>query len=161
MGARLPDAKRAAILADVRGGKSCRQTARDHEVSAGIVSKIAKDAGEATAFERSQTKSATEAAVADNRALRAATSRRFLVKANDLLDQMEAPHTAFAFGGRDNSYNEHVFTKPPVDALRTLMTTAAVAFDKHLAADKHDADDSRDLSNVDQWLESLTNGAGH
>lgn len=155
----LPDAKRRKILADVRAGKSCGQTARDHGVSRSTVSKLAREAG--LTFERAQTKSATEAAVADNRALRAVTSRRFLSKCNQLLDQMDQPHLAFAFGGKDNTYNEHTLNRPPVDALRTLMTAAAVAFDKHLAADKHDAEDAQSLNSVDAWLDSLTSGAGH
>lgn len=161
MPARTPDAKREAILADVRAGKSCRQTARDHEVSPATVSKLAKDEDVADAFGRSQTKSATEAVVADNRAWRAATSRRFLAKCNALMDRMDGPHLVYAFGGRDNEYNEHELAEPPVDALRGLMTAAAIAFDKHLAADKHDAEETRDLNSVDAWLDSLTSGAGH
>jgi transposase-like protein len=163
MGARLSDAKRAAILADIKDGtKSRNKIALEHDVSAGTVTNVAKEAGLTTAFDRSNVKKATAAAVADSKAVRAATSRRFLDKANELLDQMDQPHTAFAFGGRDNVYAEHEFAKPPVDALRTLMTTAAIAFDKHIAQDRHDTDDgSADLANVDAWLDSLTEGAGH
>jgi transposase-like protein len=157
----LPGAKREAILADVRAGKSCRQAARDHGVSAASVSKLAKDAGVNGAFKRSQVKEAVEARAVDIRAERQATSARFLRKCNEFLDRTERPHLAFAFGGRDNTYNEHLLDEPPVDALRSLLTAAAIAFDKHLAQDKHDADDNHDLSSVDSWLDSLTAGAGH
>ena len=156
---RLPDAKREAILADVRTGKSCGQTSRDQEVSRSTVSKLAKEAG--LTFERAQTKSATEAAVADNRAWRAQTSRRFLAKCNALMDRMDGPHLVYAFGGKNNDYNEHELAQTPVDALRGLMIAAAIAFDKHLAADKHDADVGNDLNSVDAWLDSLTAGSGH
>lgn len=159
MPARLADPKREAILADVRAGKTCGQTSRDHEVSRSTVSKLAKEAG--LTFERTQTKSATEAVLADNRAWRAQTSRRFLAKCNALMDRMDGPHLVYAFGGKDNDYNEHELAEPPVDALRGLMTAAAIAFDKHLAADKHDADVGNDLNSVDAWLDSLTSGAGH
>lgn len=154
--------KRNAILADIEAGQKARnQIARDHGVSPGTVTNIARQGGMTGAFDRSGTKSATEAAVADAKAVRAATSRRFLDEANKMLDQLHEPHTAFSFGGRDNTYAEHAFPEPPVDAKRTLITAAAIAFDKHLAADKHDADESADASSVDQWLESLTSGEGH
>src|SRR5579859_3159091 len=114
MGARLSDKKRAAILADIQDGtKSRNKIALEHDVSAGTVTNVAKEAGLTTAFDRSNVKKATAAAVADSKAVRAATSRRFLDKANELLDQMDRPHTAFAFGGRDNVYSEHEFAKPP------------------------------------------------
>lgn len=158
---RLPDAKRNAILKDIRAGKQRNQIAREHQVSPSSVTKIAQAEGATDAFDRSQTKKATEAVVADSRALRAATSRRFLEKANELLDEMDQPFTAFAFGGRDNTYAEHAFGKPPVDAKRTLMTTAAIAFDKHIAQDRHDADEAGDLTSVDAWLAAMTEGAGH
>jgi hypothetical protein len=162
MGARLSDVKREAILADIRTGVKARnKIALEHDVSAGTVTNIAREAGLTEAFDRSKTKSATEAVVADNRALRALTSRRWLEKCNQLLDKTERPYVAFAFGGKDNTYNEHLMDEPPVDALRSLVTAAAVAFDKHMAQDKHDADETRDLNSVDAWLDSLTSGAGH
>ena len=157
----LPEAKRRAILTDIKAAKPRNQTARDHGVSPSTVTKIAQAEGLENAFDRSQTKKATAAAVADSKAERARTSRRFLDKANALLDQMDQPHTAYAFGGRDNNYNEHEFSKPPVDALRTLITAAAIAFDKHIAQDRHDAEKDDGLASVDEWLAAMTEGAGH
>lgn len=136
---RLSDTKRAAILADIRAGKPRNQIARDHKVSPSTVTGIANKGVGATAFDRSLTKNATEAAVADNRARRAETSRRFLDKANEFLDQMDQPYTVFAFGGKDNSYNEHTLDRPPIPELRNLMVASATAFDKHLLADRHDS----------------------
>jgi transposase-like protein len=152
----LAPEKRAAILADIRSGRKSRNAiAREHGVSAGTVTNIARQAGLTAAFDRSATKSATEAAVADLRAIRVTTSRRFLVETNLLLDQMHQPHTAFNFGGKDNTYEEHEFPEPPVDAKRTLITSAAIAYDKHLAQERHDADDGSGLSAVDAWLRGM------
>ncbi|MEV4837774.1 winged helix-turn-helix domain-containing protein [Nonomuraea sp. NPDC049486] len=152
----IGDAKRTAILDDIRAGeKSARQIARDHGVAQSTVSKLAKDAGITNAFDRSKTKNATEAARADNAALRASTSRRFLEKANQLLDQMDQPHVAFNFGGKDNTYNEKQLDRPPVSDLRNLMTAAAVAVDKHLVIEKHD-NSGESHAAVDQWLEEMT-----
>jgi transposase-like protein len=153
MPAPLAPDKRAAILASLRAGTSRNRAAREHGVSFASVSKIA--AAEGISFDRSQTKSATEAAVADLRAIRVATSRRFLAEANLLLDQMHQPHTAYNFGGKDNTYEEHEFPEPPVDAKRTLITSAAIAYDKHLAQERHDADDGSGLAAVDAWLRGM------
>jgi hypothetical protein len=152
---RLPDDKRAAIQADIEASqKSRNQIARDHDVSVGTVTNIAKAAGLTTAFDRSQTKTATEAKKADNAALRASTSRRLLEKANELLDQMDQPHVAFHFGGKDNTYNEKQLDRPPVADLRNLMTAAAVAVDKHLVIEKHD-NSGESHAAVDAWLDAM------
>lgn len=137
----LDPAKRAAILADIKAGaKSRNQIARDHKVSTGTVSNIAKEAGVTGAFDRAATKNATEAAIADNKALRAKVSRRFLDECNRFLDDLHKPHTVFNFGGKDNSYNERTFDEPPTADKRNLIISAATAFDKHLVAERHDAD---------------------
>lgn len=152
MPASLAPEKRAAILADIRAGKPRNQIARDHGVSAGTVTNIARENNEAGAFDRSATKTATAAATADSAAVRAATSRRFLDECNRLLDDLHKPFTAYSFGGRDNTYAEHGFTEPPVDAKRTMITAAAIAYDKHLAQERHDATGAEGASDVDRWL---------
>jgi transposase-like protein len=149
----LPPDKRAAIVRDITtGGKSAGRIARDHGVAQSTVSRIAKQDG--LDFDRSQTKRATEAAVADNKARRAVISRKFLEKADELLDQMDQPHLVFNFGGKDNTYNERELDRPPTADLRNLIVSAATAFDKHLAADRHDSDD-QGLAAVDAWLRTM------
>lgn len=65
----IPPHKRDAILTDIRAEEKPRnQIARDHHVSVGTVSNIAKDAGLTGAFDRSNTKKATEAKRADHQA---------------------------------------------------------------------------------------------
>lgn len=148
----IPEDKRQAITADIRAGKTRNAIARERNVAAGTVTKIAQEAG--LNFDRSATKRATEAKVADQRAQRAVTSQRFLDKANDLLDQMDMPHMVFNIGGKDNVYTEHLMDVPPTGDLRNLMVSAGVAFDKHLAADRHDSDD-QGLAAVDAWLRTM------
>jgi hypothetical protein len=140
--ARIPDDKRAAILADIKAGaKGRNQIARDHGVSVSTITKIAQDSGSTTAFDRSDLKKATEAAVIDSKALRVATARRFLDKANGLLDQMDQPHIVFNIGDKDNTYTEQLMQRPPTGDLRNLMVSAATAIDKHLVLERHDATD--------------------
>lgn len=63
---RLPDDKRAAILADVEADdRSAGQIARDHGVSTTTVRAIAKEAGIENAFARENTKRATAAKQVD------------------------------------------------------------------------------------------------
>lgn len=149
---RIPQAKRDAIADAIRAGGKRNQIARDFDVGVGSVTLIAQENG--LAFDRSETKRATEAKVADNKAFRAEVSREFLEKARDLLEQMDGEHLAFSFGGRDNTYREHKLAKPPPAELRNLIVSAAVAFDKHLAADRHDSDD-QGLAAVDAWLRNM------
>lgn len=158
-----PD-KRDAILTDIRAGeKSCRQIARDHKVSPSTVSDLAKDAGMPDAFARSQTKNATAAVVADSRARRAEISRKFLEKADQLLDRMDEQHRAFNFGGKDNTFAEEWLDRPPPAELRNLIVSAAVAFDKHLAGERHDAggDASAVGGMLGRLLEDLTQRHGN
>lgn len=148
-----PPKKRAAIIADIRlGTRSAGQIARDHGVAQSTVSRIAGQEG--LSFDRSITKRATEAVVADAKARRAEISRKFLEKADKLLDQMEQPHIVFNIGGKDNVYTEHLMDAPPTADIRNLMTSAAIAFDKHMAADRHDNDD-QGLAAVDAWLRTM------
>ena len=152
-GVPFTDAERLRVRQLHAQGMSSRAIARELGRSQGAVSKNAAAMG--LSFDREQTKAATAAVVADSAALRAQTSRRFLVKSGDLLDQMDQPHTAFNFGGKDNTYEEHEFEKPPVDALKSLMQSAALAFDKHLAQDKHDAKGDEGGSALDQWIKAM------
>ncbi|WP_052720211.1 hypothetical protein [Actinoplanes rectilineatus] len=139
---RIPDDVRAAILDDIRSGVlGNRKIATKHGVSSGTVTNIARQAGVSDAFERTHTKKATEAAALDNKALRVKTARRFLNKANELLDQMDQPHLVFNFGGKDNTYEEHLLQRPPTGDLKNLLVSAATAIDKHLVLERHDVSD--------------------
>jgi hypothetical protein len=143
---RIDPDRRAAILAaiEARDGRSRAQLARDFEVSPRTVQRIADDAGIESPWDTTGTRQATAAARDHLRARRAALSARFLEEADRLLDKMHGPFVVFAFGGRDNEFNSATLAEPPTADLRNLMTSAAVAFDKHLAADKHDADAGED-----------------
>lgn len=141
MPAKIPDKTRAAILEDIRAkAGSTRAIAARHGVSDATVRKIAKDEGETEAFTREHTEKATRARVADMAELRTRVAQKYLRKADELLDQIDEPHTVFSFGGKDNSYNEHTFDRPPTGDIRNLMTSSAVAVDKHLKLIAADVD---------------------
>jgi hypothetical protein len=150
----VSDAEREQIRALHARGQSCNAIARELGRSPSTVTRQCQAMG--LSFDRSALRQATAAVVADSAARRAQTSRRFLEKANEILDQMDGPFMAYNFGGRENTYEEHLFDRPPADALRTLMMTAAAAFDRHIAQDRHDKTGDQGAAAVDQWLLMMT-----
>lgn len=159
----LPEDKRAAILADIEAivagrseDRSAGALAREHGVAVTTVSRIAKSAG-LDPWQRAQTKRATQAREADMAEERSKLKARWMATANRLLDQLDQPYRAFSFGGKDNSYAEEWFDRPPPDALRALVTAAAIATDKHAVVHKLDTDqgaaDGR--SAIEQFMEAV------
>lgn len=88
MPARLAPGQRERILADLRSGMSVRAAARKHGCSHSTVSGYAKAAGIAT--DRSATKKATEAHVADHAAVLAALAGRAGSQAGQVLASFES-----------------------------------------------------------------------
>ena len=131
---------RAAIIASIKAGGKRNEIAREHHVSVSTVSRIAQQEGLGDAFDRSQTENATRAMQIDNKARRAGISARLLDKAEQCLDLMDEPYLVHSFGGKDNTYNEHLLDRPPSTDMRNFMTTAAVAIDKHAVLEKLDSD---------------------
>jgi transposase-like protein len=118
---RIPNHKRAQILADIRAGRKSRaRIARDHNVVPSTVANIARHAGLTSPFARTQTKAATEAHIADNTARRATLATRLLHLGEQAITQAE-------MGLAETS------------ALQAA-TIAGIAMDKHLAVARHDAD---------------------
>lgn len=128
--------ERARVQELHAAGKGRNEIARDIGRDGATITKICRTLG--LSFEREATRVAVAARKVDLAARRAEISAKFLAKADDLLDQIDEPHLVFSFGGKFNEYNEHTLDKPPTSDIRNLMTSAAVAMDKHLAAEKHD-----------------------
>ena len=150
------DAEREQIRVLHARGESLNAIAKQLGRSKSTIAHHCKAMG--LSFDRSATIEATEARVADTKAKRAEVSARFLAKAGELLDQMDQPHLAFNFGGKENTYNEHLLDRAPTGDLRNLMESAAKAFGQHLAQERHDADDGTGLAAVDAWLRDITGG---
>jgi len=132
-------ARQRARVIELHGqGLARNEIARKTKLGAGTVTKIIKDAG--LSFDRADTQAATAAKVIDNKARRAALSERLLVIAGQQLDRIDQPGLVYAFGGKDNDYNEHWQDRPPPADVRNLMTAAAVAIDKHAVLEKLDTD---------------------
>lgn len=150
--------ERTRIIAAIKGGDSCGAIAREFGRSKGTISGIAVDAG--LSFERSATKSATEARVIDVRSRLAALADALVVDAERLRGQLFAPQVAFAFGGRDNEYNEHEIPEPTARDKQALMTSIGIAVDKArqiTAAEAPGGEEARGL--VRELLEGISEWA--
>jgi transposase-like protein len=141
----LPARKRTAILADIKtGAKARNQIARDHGVSASTVTKIAKDAGIADAFDRSQTAKGTRAQQADNAAVRAELIREYYAVARRLLRRVEQPHTIALMGAEGA---ELVTTDlPSLRDAQAGMAASAIGIDKALRLEDRQGDGKVDAA---------------
>lgn len=112
----------------VEQGVSRAQIAARLRIAPSTVSKYAP----AGAFDRAATRTATKARAADARALRVQLAHDLLRDAARLRASMWQPHTAFAFGGKENTYNEHKIPEPTAGDKRALMAAAATAIDRSI-----------------------------
>lgn len=120
--------KRARMIELHAQGMSCRQIAAALGFAAPTISKHAKRAG--LTFDRSQTDFATRAHTVDLASMRVSLAQKMTLMASDLIDSADKPFLVYNFGGKDNTYEEHLLPSAPVDAKRTIMTAAGIAFDK-------------------------------
>lgn len=109
-------------------GLGCNAIARELGVAASTISTWAK--GEGLSFERGQTELAVRARSIDLAETRTLLAQKMAVAASDLLDQLDGPYLVWNFGGKDNTYEEHLLDSAPVDVVRSAVTTAGIAFDK-------------------------------
>ena len=123
-------------------GLSQAECARRMGISNRRVSEHSKVIG--LLWDRSKTKAATSARVADNKATRSQIEAGLLADVQRLRGQMFAPCKAFNFGGKDNTYAEVALEQPTfVDQLK-IMQAATIAVDRSLKIAVHDSDSSHD-----------------
>lgn len=138
MPAPLDPELRAAILTDIRAGKTRNDIARQHGVSPSTVSKIASSNG--LKFDRTQTAAATRAKKADNAARRAQLSALLLEDAHRLRAQLWQPCTIGAFGGRDNVWTDTQLPEPTFSDKRAILASVHTAVRDHLDLERIDTD---------------------
>lgn len=134
----VTEEQRTEVIALAKAGKSRNDIVRETGIAAGTVTKIVHAAG--LSFDRAATEQATAAKVLDNKARRALLAERLLTIAGEQLDRIGEQGLVYAFGGKDNKYNERWQDRPPPADVRNLMTAAAIAIDKHAVLEKLDTD---------------------
>jgi hypothetical protein len=110
------------------------------------VSRWAKGAG--VKFDRAQTAAAVKAHTVDLAAGRIRLAEKMLAASESMLDRIDAPYLVYAFGGKDNEYNEHQLESAPVEVRRNVITTAGITFDKLTRIVENDgagADDAKSM----------------
>jgi hypothetical protein len=153
----LDPVKRAAILADIEARQLGRNAiARKHRCGLGTVSTIAHEASIYDAFDRTQTARATADRQADMKARRAQLAEDLLDDAERLRDRLFDPYTA-AVSGREG-VEKVTLEEPDAASLRNIMTSIAVALDKHVVLDKHDQDGG--MAEVGSMLDGLLDKFG-
>ncbi|MBO2459800.1 hypothetical protein [Actinomadura violacea] len=128
---RLDDDTRAAIIADIRAGtKSRNAIARDHGVAPSMVTKLARESGNAEAFDRKPTAQAVKAAAVDAKALRARLIADLYNDAQRFRERSWAEYTQIVTGPTGV---ELVTTKlPPLRDQQAGYTALAICLDKAL-----------------------------
>jgi transcriptional regulator with XRE-family HTH domain len=121
-------AKRAQFRKLHADGLSASAIARELGVAKSTISRWAKADG--IGFDRAKTAEATAAKSIDLAAARTRLAEKMAHRAEQLLDSLDGEYLVYSFGGRDNTYSEHLLKKPPVEVIRNAVTTAGITFDK-------------------------------
>ncbi|TFV91391.1 hypothetical protein [Blastococcus sp. CT_GayMR16] len=156
MPAPLDPDKRAAILDDILEGKTRNAIARDHDVAQSTVSRIAAQEGITDAWDRADSKRATELRMVDVKARQSELAQLLAEDVHRLRRMLWEPCTVYKFGGKDNTLATHDLEEPDFEGKRNLMTTIGIAVDKIAVLTR---DDAQGLAAVDSWLRSLGVGA--
>lgn len=149
----LTDDERAQIVTLIEAGKSRNEIADETGRSRGTVTNVAASIGHT--FGQTSLAHAHEARSAYCAERRALIAARFTEEAEKLLDELHGEFLVFNFGGRQNTYEEHVLEGPPVEAKRQLIQAAREAMRTVLDIDKHDNRDAEGLAAVDAWLRDI------
>lgn len=122
------DAKRAEARRLYDEGMSCNAIAKRLGVATSTVSRWAEREG--LSFDRAGTKAAVQAHTVDLAAARIRLAEKMLAASEAMLDRIDDPYLVYNFGGKDNTYEEHLLASAPIEVRRNIITTAGITFDK-------------------------------
>lgn len=125
-------------------------------IGAASVTRIVQ--AEGGSFDRTKTEQAVKARKIDMASLRGQVAEKFLIRSDELLDEMDDPFLAYNFGGKDNTYEEHLLERAPVEARHAMIRAAATAMRTHTDLVKFDSDQGQ--SRVESLLDALAAGIG-
>lgn len=151
---RLPQHVRDAILADVKAGeKSRNKIARDHGVSVGSVTNIARASLTGEVFDRSRTQKATRAVEADTRAARAVLAADRAALAADLLADAQRLRdrawSKYSYYERGREGPELVtLDLPPLREVKEGYAALGISVQRHLELERHDSGDPGEVASL-------------
>lgn len=117
-------------------GVARNEIARRLGVSVGSVTRHAP----AGSFDRSMTAEAVKARQIDMAARRAELAGNLLADAERLREQLWEPALVYAFGGKDNTYEDHTLEEPSFADKRAIISSVSTAMAAHLRLVDHDSD---------------------
>jgi hypothetical protein len=121
-------AVRARVAALHAEGKGRNAIAAELGLGNSTVTRIAKALG--LDFSRAQTAVAVQARSTNLADMRLRLAQKMADVADEQLDRAGRPYRVYAFGGAENVFNEEILEEPPAEVVRTMVATAAMAFDK-------------------------------
>jgi hypothetical protein len=151
----MTQAERDRVAELHAAGKSRAAIARELKRSPSTVGRVADALG--LSWDRTATAAATEARQVDLAARRAELAATLLDDAFRLRDRLWAPYVDKVVAGQFAEVVTVRHDLPPAAETRNLITSVAVAIDKHLALVKADADQGGGAE-VDRWLAAMTGG---
>lgn len=140
--------------------RSRAAVAAEAGVSARTVSRWADDLGlpPGEPWKTDAVRAATISATDRRRAERSDIADELQRRAREILAKLDGPFLVFAFGGKENEYNEHVLDGPPTGDIRNLVTSANTLLGRAQDIDKADA--QPDDQGADDVLAQLFDGLG-
>jgi hypothetical protein len=122
------DPETRALVLELHGQTLGRnEIARQTGISAFAVTTIVRNAG--LSFDRTQSEQAVKARTVDLAERRTALAQRMMVVAEEILEGVDQPYLVYSFS-KDGGFTSHTLDMPPIEAQRSMMVTAAIAFDK-------------------------------
>jgi len=156
-GVRLSDAERQKIIDLLPSGKSCRTIAKQTGCSRNTVSRIAQSVGHE--WGRHNLARAQEAQKAYGAEWRAEFAKRLAERCEALLADFDGEYLVYNFGGRENTYSEHLLEAPPTEVKERTMKAIRLGLQTVLDIDRHDRPDDS-MAVVDEWLAALKGERG-
>lgn len=109
-------------------GMSQNKMAKELGVGRTTVASWSKRLG--LSFDATATVAMSARAGVDLAAGRIRLAEKMLAAAEKMVDGIDGEYLVYNFGGKDNTYEEHVLSEAPVEVKRNILTSAAIAFDK-------------------------------
>ncbi|TQK19106.1 Homeodomain-like domain-containing protein [Microbacterium sp. SLBN-154] len=119
---------RDRIVALFDEGRHRNEIARELGVSGPTVTRVCRDAGRE--FDRANDILELRAAKVDLDDMRERVAKKMLIVADDTLSDLDAPHLVYNFGGKENTYAEHLLDEAPLAAKLDALRGASLAVDK-------------------------------
>ncbi|NEC45750.1 helix-turn-helix domain-containing protein [Streptomyces sp. SID8016] len=139
-------------------GKGRNAIAKELGRSGRTISEEAGKLGISFAARAGQVAAATEVRQADLADRRARLAEQLQDDAERMRAQLWVPTTVWSFGGKENTYEDHVFPEAPADVKRTLMSAVGIAVDRSLklVPPKDESGVEEGLALITQLMSGLT-----